>query len=170
MNKTILIIVAVVAAIAVVALAAFVLLSGPKWDDPVDNWVLSQDVNEGDYIQYMDKYTVASVSGNTCEVRKNSETATTSMSKQDFLRLLSAKEQLARYFSGSYYSVSAHYEKDESYGSLRYFEGEVRTDRYGFMDEFDIDMFIDSHNILETVDIEDFGIWSLRTNLPFVNF
>ncbi|MBR4504186.1 MAG: hypothetical protein IKP20_04355 [Candidatus Methanomethylophilaceae archaeon] len=50
MNKTILIIVAVVAAIAVVALAAFVLLSGPKWDDPVDNWVLSQDVNEGDYL------------------------------------------------------------------------------------------------------------------------
>ena len=169
MNKSVLIIVAAVAAVSVVALAAFVLLNGPKWDDPVDNWVLSQDVNEGDYIQYMDKYTVVSVSGNTCEVRKNNEAATSTMSKQDFLRLLSAKEQIARYFSGSYCSVSAQYEKDESYGSMRYFEGEVRTDKYGFMDDYEIDMFIESHNILETLDIEDFGIWSLKTNLPFIN-
>ncbi len=123
MNKNVLIVAVAVAVVAVVAVAAFFLLSGPKWDEPLDSWVLNQDVKEGDYIQYNDTYTVVSVNGNTCEVKKNSDTGTITMSKQDFLRLLSAKEQMARLFSGSNYTISAHYDPKFSVSCRYIFEG-----------------------------------------------
>lgn len=169
MNKNVLIIAAVIAAVAVVAVAAFFLLSGPKWDDPVDNWVLDQDVYEGDYIEYADRYTVVSIDGNTCEVRKNDELSTMAMSKQDFLRLLSAKGQMNQFFSGYKYTMSVHYDKDDSYGTLKNFEGDVRTDKFGFMDDYDIELNIGSHNVLGSWKLEDFGYYILHTNLSFIN-
>ena len=170
MNKNVMIIAGVVAVVAVVAVAAFFLLSGPKWDDSVDNWVLSQDVHEGDYIEYADTYTVESVNGNTCIVRMNNDSSTFSMSKQDFLRLLSAKEQVNRFFTGSYFSIAMHLDNDDSTGSMKKFEGDIRTDKFGFMDDYDVDMYIGPHNILRSWHMEDAGTFMLRTNLPFVGF
>ncbi len=169
MNRNVLIIAAVIAVVAVAAVAAFFLLSGPKWDEPVDKWVLDQDVYEGDYIEYSDRYTVVSIDGNTCEVRKNDEDATQTMSKQDFLRLLSAKGQMDQFFSGYRYTMSVHYDKDDSYGVTKNFEGDVRTDKFGLMDDYDIELYVGSHNILGSWELEDFGHYNLRSNLSFIN-
>ena len=169
MNKNVLIIAVAVAVVAVVAVAAFFLLSGPKWNESVDNWVLDQDVNEGDYIEYADRYTVVSIDGNTCQVRKNDELSTMTMSKQDFLRLLSAKGQMDQFFKGYRYTMSVHYDKDDSFGSMKNFEGDVRTDKFGFMDEYDIELNIGSHNVLGYWELEDFGRYILRSNLSFIN-
>ena len=169
MNKNVLIAIAAVAVVAVVAVAAFLLLSGPKWDEPVDNWVLNQNVNEGDYIEYGDRFTVVSVNGNMCEVKKNDDAPMT-MSKQDFLRLLSAKGQMDQVFKGYRYTMAVHYDAGDSYGSVKNFEGDVRTDMRGFMDDCDVELYIGPHNILESWEIENIGHYSLRTNLPVGNF
>jgi hypothetical protein len=38
------------------------------------------------------------------------------------------------------------------------------------MEDYDLEMYIGPHNILQSWDIEDFRPGNLRTNLPFINF
>ncbi len=161
---------------AVVAVAAFFLLSGPKWDDPVDNWVLDQEVKEGDYIEYEDRFTVVSVSGNTCEVKRTgfSGESVMSMSKQDFLRLLSAPVQMKYFFEGFSYNISMHLDEEEHtyYGTVKNFDGHVDTNKFGLNRSYDMDMNIGDHNILYSwsIDTDYDEYYTLDTNLSFVRY
>jgi len=163
-------VIAAVAAIAVLAVALFYMFSGPKWDDPVDDWVLNQEVHEGDYIEYADRFTIESIDGDRCTVRKNSDSSTIEMSKQEFLRLLSAKDQASLFFEGYTYLMTMKLDKEESIDGLKVFEGEFKTDMYGKIEKFDTEFRIGPHNILETWEIEDLDFYTLDTNLSFVDF
>jgi len=168
MNKNAMLVIATIAMVTVITATAFLLLNASKWNDYVDDWVLDQEVHEGDYIEYADRFTVESVDGERCAVRKNNDSGTVEMSKKEFLSMLSARHQLNQYFEGYDYYVTIHNEESLEDGVTVY-EGHIHTDIFGTMEEYDAFLYIGSHNILLSWDLEDIDSYILDTNLSFVD-
>ncbi len=177
MNKKVLTVLAAIVVVALIGVAAYIVLTGPHWDDPVDDWVLEHDVSVGDYIEYEEKFTVVSIDGDTCTVKKtgpNGE-STQSMSKKEFLNLLSAKEQMKLYFDwySTWITMNSLKQEITQEGTVKTFDGSVDTNKFEESSDYDMSIYVGSHNILQgwSVKVGDgYKSFGLKTNLPFIKY
>ncbi len=161
-------IIAAIAVVAVITVAGIFMLTGPDWDDSLDDWVFEQDIHEGDYIEYMDRFTVDSIDGDRFTVHKNNDIDAIEMDKKEFLSLLAVENQLEYYFGEHDFFMKMDRMEDLN-DNLKAFKGKLYTDKFGSIEEYDVHLYIGHHNILKFWDLENVVHCFLNTNLPFVS-